>query len=175
MTAAFGFDPEDRLTSAPAPVSTGTTYYVYDGGHPLLEETFSGTAATLLAVNVSCADGVRARFLPSSGLFYAFDFDGAGDVVGKQNSGDVSYVGYSTASFEAYGRRGADYQMSTGANPATHQDPFRFGGQYGYYTDAETGLLCLTHRYYDPGTGKFLTRDPIGYGGRCPKCRACTL
>ena len=38
-------------------------------------------------------------------------------------------------------------------------------GQYGYYTDNETGLLCLTHRYYDPGTGKFLTRDPIGYAG----------
>jgi RHS repeat-associated protein len=40
-----------------------------------------------------------------------------------------------------------------------------FGGQYGYYTDNETGLLCLTHRYYDPGTGKFINRDPIGYAG----------
>ena len=40
-----------------------------------------------------------------------------------------------------------------------------FGGQFGYYTDTETGLLCLTHRYYDPGTGKFINRDPIGYGG----------
>jgi len=40
-----------------------------------------------------------------------------------------------------------------------------FGGQFGYYTDVETGLLCLTHRYYDPGTGKFVNRDPIGYAG----------
>ena len=40
-----------------------------------------------------------------------------------------------------------------------------FGGQYGYYTDRETGLLCLTHRYYDPGTGRFINRDPIGYEG----------
>ena len=40
-----------------------------------------------------------------------------------------------------------------------------FGGQFGYYTDTETGLLCLTHRYYDPGTGKFINRDPIGYQG----------
>jgi len=23
----------------------------------------------------------------------------------------------------------------------------------------------LTHRYYDPGTGKFINRDPIGYAG----------
>ena len=40
-----------------------------------------------------------------------------------------------------------------------------FGGQFGYYTDTETGLLCLTHRHYDPGTGKFINRDPIGYKG----------
>jgi RHS repeat-associated protein len=23
----------------------------------------------------------------------------------------------------------------------------------------------MGHRYYDPGTGRFLTRDPAGYGG----------
>jgi hypothetical protein len=49
-----------------------------------------------------------------------------------------------------------------------------FGGQYGYYTDYETGpgnsvagssLLLLTHRYYDPATGRFVNRDPIGYDG----------
>ena len=44
-------------------------------------------------------------------------------------------------------------------------NPIGFGGQYGYYTDLETGLVLMTNRYYDPGTGRFLTRDPIGYGG----------
>ncbi|MCA1568616.1 MAG: RHS repeat-associated core domain-containing protein [Acidobacteria bacterium] len=44
-------------------------------------------------------------------------------------------------------------------------DPFGYKAQWGYYTDTETGLLLLTHRYYDPGTGRFLTRDPIGYRG----------
>jgi RHS repeat-associated protein len=38
-------------------------------------------------------------------------------------------------------------------------------GQWGNYTDPETGLLCLGQRYYDPGTGRFLNRDPIGYAG----------
>lgn len=27
------------------------------------------------------------------------------------------------------------------------------------------GLQLLTHRYYDPSTGRFLTRDPISYAG----------
>ncbi|GIV17034.1 MAG: hypothetical protein KatS3mg022_2469 [Armatimonadota bacterium] len=29
----------------------------------------------------------------------------------------------------------------------------------------ETGILLLTHRYLDPATGRFLTRDPIGLEG----------
>ena len=54
------------------------------------------------------------------------------------------------------------------------QDPVWFGGQWGYYTEYETGpgnsvagssLLLLTHRYYDPATGRFVNRDPIGYDG----------
>jgi len=42
---------------------------------------------------------------------------------------------------------------------------FGAGAQYGYYTDNASGYLLLTHRYYDPGTGRFITRDPIGYAG----------
>ena len=45
-------------------------------------------------------------------------------------------------------------------------DPFSgFGGQWGYYTDSETGLTLCGHRYYDSGVGRWLTRDPIGAEG----------
>ena len=43
-------------------------------------------------------------------------------------------------------------------------DPVGFGGQYGYYHDFQ-GRYLLGHRYYDSYTGRFVTRDPIGYGG----------
>jgi RHS repeat-associated protein len=51
--------------------------------------------------------------------------------------------------------------------------PFGYGGQWGYSTDSETGLLLLTNRYYDPGTGRFVTRDPIGYAGGAEPVRVC--
>jgi RHS repeat-associated protein len=56
--------------------------------------------------------------------------------------------------FDAYG-----LELST---PAAG-DPFGFGALWGYYTDRETGLSLLTHRYYDPHLARFLTRDPSGY------------
>jgi RHS repeat-associated protein len=37
--------------------------------------------------------------------------------------------------------------------------PLGFAGEY---TDAETGVSYLRARYYDPGAGQFLTRDPLG-------------
>ena len=61
----------------------------------------------------------------------------------------------STSAYDAWGN-------PLVANP---NDPFEYEAQWGYYTDNETGLLLLTHRYYDPTQGRFLTRDPIGYEG----------
>ena len=72
---------------------------------------------------------------------------------------------YDTAFYEGYGALRQDYYVAAGGGTPAHHDPVGFGGQFGYYTDTETGLLCLTHRYYDPGTGKFINRDPIGYAG----------
>jgi RHS repeat-associated protein len=42
------------------------------------------------------------------------------------------------------------------------ENNFRFPGQY---YDAETGLHYNYHRYYDPGTGRYVTADPIGQAG----------
>ena len=73
--------------------------------------------------------------------------------------------------YDSYGLS-KEYQAFNGQSPAAIRDPVGFGGQWGYYTDFETapagttnGLLCLTHRYYDPATGRFINRDPIGYSG----------
>ncbi|WP_446443669.1 RHS repeat domain-containing protein, partial [Pseudomonas sp. 1176_21] len=41
-------------------------------------------------------------------------------------------------------------------------NPLRFQGQYH---DRETGLHYNRYRYYDPGIGRFVSKDPISYSG----------
>ncbi|MHB8662784.1 MAG: RHS repeat-associated core domain-containing protein [Acidimicrobiales bacterium] len=49
------------------------------------------------------------------------------------------------------------YGQATPSNTAVI-NPFQYAGQY---TDAESGLIYLRNRYYDPATGQFLSRDPV--------------
>jgi len=43
--------------------------------------------------------------------------------------------------------------------------PFQYKGQAGYLTDAHAGLCYCLARYYDPGSGRWISRDPIGLEG----------
>ena len=47
---------------------------------------------------------------------------------------------------------------STTASTGTATTPI---GYAGAYKDSESGFLYLINRYYSPGTGQFLTRDPL--------------
>ena len=96
------------------------------------------------------ANGLVSRSTPGGGtVFYAFD-ERCNVAQRTGGSGAVT----STDLYDAFGKKRA--------GPA---DVVGFGGQAGYYTEAETGLVLCTNRHYNPQTGRFLTRDPIGYGG----------
>jgi RHS repeat-associated protein len=72
-----------------------------------------------------------------------FEFDALGSVFGPR------------LRYDAFGN-GAD--NTTG--------PFTYVGEFGYYDDqASTTLYSLWHRWYDPTTGRFVSRDPIARQG----------
>ena len=166
---ALSFDPENRMTadstgsqsngydgdSLRAWKQTGNltrtrTYFLYDGTQPVCE--YDGTA-TLTATNSFGADGLISHYNGSGGAtFYTFDARGN---VAQRNS--VSATPTSSDLYDAFGGR------TSTASPQT--DEWGFGAQAGYQTDAETGLVLCTHRFYDPTNGRWLTRDPIGYRG----------
>jgi RHS repeat-associated protein len=95
-------------------------------------------------------DGLRAWKQTSAGRTY-FLYEGATPVVEMNSSGTVTATMY-----DAYG---------VGQSTGSPSDPWGYGAQWGYFTDRETGLALLTHRYYDPSAGRFLNRDPIGLAG----------
>ena len=48
------------------------------------------------------------------------------------------------------------------SGPMAGQNPFQFSTKY---TDQETGLNYYGYRYYNPSTGRWISRDPIGEAG----------
>ena len=162
------------------------TYFLYDGSQPVVEE--DGTGA-FYSSNTFGADGLVSRFpgesldivrLDGSGgsdssVFYTFDERGnvservntasvSGGPKGPAVSGTSGSVSAVSEVYDAYGTRTAQ---------SPQPEPWGYEAQAGYYTDSETGLVLCTHRYYDPSTGRWLTRDPIGYAGRRQSLRVC--
>lgn len=172
---SLSFDPENRLTSyagqmtasyrgdglrAWKQTSAGRTYFVYDGTLPVMEvRACPGPlpcASSVEPVNTFGVVGLVSRVVGESPLtggaateFYTFEPQGS---VSQRldSSGNVSVP-------EVYKAHGQP--VSGGGSP------WGFKALWAYTSDSETGLLLLTHRYYDPESGRFLTRDPIGYSG----------
>ena len=47
---------------------------------------------------------------------------------------------------------------------ATFSQPFTFAGQFGVMEESD-GLYYMRARYYDAKVGRFISEDPIGFGG----------
>ena len=78
------------------------------------------------------------------------------DRMGTMKSMSVAGVISDTADFDAFGK----LISRTGQSPT--QKGFASG--FGYQEDGESGFKLLGHRYYDPETGRFLSRDPAQDG-----------
>jgi RHS repeat-associated protein len=155
------FDPEDRMTSYGSVLTaayngdglrswksnaSGTTFYIYDGVVPVVELDGSG------AVTASNSFGPSGVISRDDGGSVFFSFDSEGNVAHQSdNSGSLLWTSY----FDSHG------SLLSGSSPG----PFGYKAQAGYYSDSESGLQLSTYRYYDPSTGRFLTRDPSGYSG----------
>ncbi|WP_246797609.1 RHS repeat-associated core domain-containing protein [Burkholderia perseverans] len=67
------------------------------------------------------------------------------------------------ASYKAWGEtREVIERASVAAGVAAVRNPLRFQGQQ---VDDETGLHYNRYRYYDPSSGRFVSKDPIGLAG----------
>jgi RHS repeat-associated protein len=126
-----------------------TRRYVYDGEDILLEHD----SANVLLARYTHGPGIDEPIaMTRSGANYFYHQDGLGTVTELTDSTGATARSYA---YDAWG----NILEQTGAveNPYTYT-----GREY----DAETELYYFRARYYDPRSGRFLQKDPIGPTGR---------
>ena len=132
-------------------VKKGSRYYIY-AGDKLLGEISGGAVDKVYTWG---ADGLVSQRLVGTNVSYWYHFGPQGETRHLTNSsGNV--VG--TYTYDAYGK-----QISTtgGIN-----NNFRYGGKYGYYYDEQVyGMYLAGARWYAPDLYRWMSRDPIEYGG----------
>lgn len=132
------------------------TFYIFDGGVLLGEiESINGVSTTKAAYTWGAAGLVSERLVDQNkSLWYAFGPQGETRQLTDRTGAVVDRYVYT-----AYGVPVSE----TNNNP----NPFRYGGQFGYYSEegSNAGLILCGARWYCPTLGRWLSRDPDGYGG----------
>ncbi len=169
----YTYDAENRLTkvedfvagaSTPAFTSTyrydglgrriekvangQTKRYIYDGEDILLE--YDGTNS--LVARYTHGPGIDEPIAVTKGSnTFFYHQDGLGSVTDLTDSAGATAKSYS---YDAYG--------NILESPGTVEQPYMYTGRE---FDSESGLYYYRARYYDPSTGRFLQKDPVGLTG----------
>ncbi len=98
--------------------------------------------------------GLAFEYLAATNATHHAYFDGNGNLTSLRDDTGAISAGYE------YGPFGETLTIR-GSAAALAANAYRFSTKY---SDAETGLLYYGYRYYNPGTGRWLNRDPIGTG-----------
>jgi RHS repeat-associated protein len=145
-TTTFKYDPFGRRIQKSGPL--GTTNYLYDG-KKLVEEVDQAGNVLARYAQGKRLDEPLAELRQTTTSYY--EQDGLGSVTSLSNSAGAVAETYA---YDSYGKATA----STG----TLVNPFQYTGRE---FDSETGVYYYRARYFDPSAGRFLSQDPIRYGG----------
>ncbi|WIX90340.1 RHS repeat-associated core domain-containing protein [Amycolatopsis sp. DG1A-15b] len=161
-TTTYGYNQAGQLTSY---TGANSAAYAYNGDGMRTSKTVGGATTTFVWDSAPTqnllSDGVNSYLYGPGGLpieqigaaSFWFVHDQVGSTIGLLDSAGAVAATYS---YSPYGTVTATGSAGT---------PLRYTGQY---TDAESGLVYLRARYYDPATALFLTLDPMVDTTRAP-------
>ncbi len=125
-----------------------TTYYVYDNEDIILEYNQKGK--------------VTAKYVHGPGIDEPLAVEKKKDIYYYHADG----LGSITTLTDSKGRVVQKYEYDSFGNLKNQKNkikqPYTFTGREW---DRETGIYFYRARYYDPKTGTFISRDPLGFGG----------
>jgi RHS repeat-associated protein len=171
LVTEYRYDCQHRLIGVSLPGGS-TASYKYDAFDRRIEKTVDGHTTEFLwqgeRLIAESAENRYRSYIYEPGSFRPLAMlDGEGPLKAAPFYYQLDHLGtpqeltdYSgeimwSAKYRAYGNLVA-------LDVSEIDNPLRFQGQY---FDAETGLHYNRHRYYNPGTGRFLTPDPIKLAG----------
>ncbi len=149
------------------------TRFVWDGNVPLHEWTYPAKDKPLISIN-ELGEVVQDHPEPvpqetlATWVFEEGTFTPAAKLInGKQYSIITDYLGTPSEAYDETGEKVWACELDIyGKVRKLEGDkclvPFRYQGQY---EDEETGLYYNRYRHYDPGTGNYISQDPIGLTG----------
>ena len=157
-TTTLSYDYESRVTAITGPGINET--HTYNGLDTRVGTVQGGVSRTFVRDGSYVTDPVlrdgQATYTPGvserRGAVSAWSHSGLKNA-DAQTTGAGSIQ--ATRVYDAFGAE----LSATG----TWKGPFGYAGGFGYQEDS-SGLKLLGHRYYDPTTGRFLSRDPIKDG-----------
>ncbi|HRB17853.1 MAG TPA: RHS repeat-associated core domain-containing protein [Nitrospira sp.] len=146
FTSTYRYDGLGRRIEK---VANGQTKrYIYDGEDILLE--YDGTST--LQARYTHGPGIDEPIAVTKGSStFFYHQDGLGSVTDLTDSTGATAKSYA---YDAYG--------SILESPGTLEQPYTYTGRE---FDAESGLSYYRARNYDPSSGRFLQKDPIGFSG----------
>jgi RHS repeat-associated protein len=159
-TTTLSYDYEDRLVSISRPGMTTNTF-AYNGFGARVSKTDSGGSNTYLRAS----SGLIGSIVADSGATYTPGVSEKRGTTSTFYHADIkNSVAQTSTSQTVVASKQYDAFGNEVSSSGTWQGPLQYGGAFGYYTDTDYGLKHLGARYYDPTTGRFLSRDPIKDG-----------
>ncbi len=151
VIASYYYDPFGRRLWKE--VGSVRTYFHYSNAGLVGEYNAAGAEIRGYGYKAGSTWTTDPLFMRVGSEYYFYQNDHLGT---PQKLTSVSGAVVWSARYDAFG-------VATVDPGFTVDNPLRFSGQY---EDAETGFYYNWFRYYDPGTGRYVTTDQIGlYGG----------
>lgn len=141
IASTFGPTVQYRYTGLGArtdvTVDTETTHFLRTG--PDVLDTVLGINSARVLPDAAISVGSNTRYV--HGGLKSFDAQS-----------DTQQALVATHSTDAFG--------NTLQTTGSWEGPFQYGGRFGYQVESNSAFLLVGERYYDPTTGRFLSRDP---------------
>ena len=136
--------------------STGSTSYRYDGQMGMEDIDYAPGGAvskiTDYGIGARGIDGIYVTQNGSTTANYPI-YDAHGNMISTlSHQGTGSYATAALRTFDAWG------QIRIGAQ--TGDPKGRYCASLGHKQDDESGLVYMRARYYEPGSGRFVSEDP---------------